>query len=228
MSSSFIDLTYAAGEALTAHRVVIRDSGNIAQLPNASGNVPAEVLGVTLQSQSRIGASVPVRRIGVASIIADAAIAAGEQVTISGADGSVRPVQMPFAMIEGADSDTGILVTAKRILPALHGSRIVIDGTGTSQSFSIAATPGDATITLATNGGGTVTTTLTALKAALDASTLAELFTFTLVGAGATLAAEGLAVFEGFASESPVIGVAQTDAAGEGALVEVLLTLGAN
>jgi len=226
MSSSFIDLTYVAGEPLTAHRVVVRESGNVAQLPEETGNIPASVLGITLQAQPRTGASVPVRRTGIASIVASAAISAGELVTISGAEGSVRTVVMPFAMIEGADAETGILATAKRILPALHGTRIAIDGTGTSQLFSLAATPGNIAIALATNGGGSVTTTLTGLKAALDASALADLFTFTIVGAGSTLAAEGSAVFEGFASECPIIGIAQTDAAGDGALVEVLLTLG--
>lgn len=225
MSSSYIDLTYQAAEALTAHRVVIRESGNLAQLPAASGNLAADVLGVTLQAQSRVGASVPVRRTGIAGIVAAGAITAGELVTIAGADGSVRPVVMPYALIEGADSETGILVTAKQILPALEGMRIVIDGTGTSQVFGISVTPGDVAITLATNGGGTVTTTLTVLKTALEASSLAQLFTFTLVGSGATLGAEGLAAFESFVFETPIIGIAQNDAPGEGALVEVLLTL---
>lgn len=223
MSISILDLTYAAGEPLPAHRVVVRESGRTARLPDDENNLARTVLGVTTQSQSRVGASVPVRRIGIAEVEAAAAISAGDPVVIDGEDGRVRAVQMPSVLLAGTTEGTGLRMTARHLEPAFHRFTVSLLAEDPNQSLSVLFEAGFITVQLATNGSTVVTTTLAALKAALEA-VAEDIFDFAVVGAGTTPVEASDYVFDTFATEGPVIGIAQDAAPGEGALVPVLLT----
>lgn len=224
MSLAVLDLTYAAAGPLPAHRVVVRDSGRTARLPDAQRNLARAVLGVTTQSQPRAGASVPVRRIGIAEIEAAEPIAAGAQVVIDGDDGRVRAVAMPSILIAGTTGGTGLRMTARHLEPALHHFVVSCMAEDPNQTLGVTYEAGYITVHLATNGSTVVTTTLAALKTAMEA-VVADLFDFTIVGAGTTAVDPNDHVFGGFASEGPVIGIAQDAAPAEGSLVPVLLTI---
>lgn len=225
MGNHILDLTYKTAAALPAYRVAARGAANAATTIPTGFVVPSQILGVTTHAQPNVGRAVAIRRIGVAEVQAAAAILAGDIVVPDGADGRIRSADYPAGTIDGATPGNALTIAARTLDPALDGYAISLQDSGASSPLQISCGPAATDVILATNGGGSITTTLAALAAALNASPAGALFTFGVSGTGTVLAATGSAVLTGFGEQNPPIGVAQADAIAEDDIIPVLLTL---
>lgn len=229
MNSPQLDLTFQAAEPLLPARVVITnpEMPGHARLPVATPRTPAMILGVTLQSQPRPGASVPVRRAGVADIETAAVVATGAEVCLNGTDGRVAPATYPTLLIRRTGAGNGgILARIRRITPELDGYRIRTVAGTEATDYVVKIAPHETEITLKTTAGPVNAGTVGEVLALLRASSLNTLFEFTIQNAvEADLLLAGEATLTGVGASYPVIGVALDGSPGAGRNARVLLTI---
>lgn len=223
MSQPTLDRTYRAGVALATGRVVCRNSSGSAVTPGEGDFTPEQMLGVTTQSQSRIGSAVPVRVAGIAEAETIGAIPTGSPVTIGDDDGRVRAAEMPEVFFAGTETNR-LRIIARRILPHLENFTFrTITPVSSNAPLVLQLSAGDVVAYLATDGDGDATTTLALLRAALIATPLAHLFSISVVGSGAESAREDEVTISGFLDELPIIGIAEGSALEEGDLIPIRL-----
>lgn len=213
-------------EGLPRHRCVVAgEQPGGCKLP-AGGNAWS-VLGVTTHAQDREGRSVTVRRLGVATCEAASAINIGDHVVVADDEGRVRAASGPAAQLGTTGANNAIAFTLRNALLGNGATEVETVASGNNTPLSAVLSGSTIVINLATNGGGTATSTAAQVIAFVNAhAVLSQLVKATAVSgsSGAGVSAAANALFAGGLDSTNRVGVAQSSASAEGDLVDVLLT----
>ena len=185
------------------------------------------VLGVTTH-QADGGQNVAVRKLGIAEVMAAGTIRRGRAVCAADGLGRVREA-VCAAAVTGIEAQNNALVwTARHPGRAGNAVSVTLVVAGNNTPFSIAVAGNAVTINAATSAEGAAVTTAAAAMAAVNAHASAGL----LLEAAACGTSDGTgvlagesAVLSGGEAGDGILGIAEEDAAAEGDLISVFLTL---
>ena len=157
--------------ALEIHRCVILDSSNegYVLLPTTQGE---GIAGISTETVEKDGQHTSIQADGIAKIEASAAIAIGAKVMVAGTSGKIATAVAIYSTDLGV-ADTDVLWTAQAPDWAGQlGEQITIeyrDPGANTQSLLIVVEGTAIIVNLATDGGGTITSTADLIKAAVAA-----------------------------------------------------------
>lgn len=227
MSNYVLDRAYLTDEpnGIERNRVVVQSDEETSCAYPAAENA-GDIVGVTMHTQTREGRSVTVRRMGIAPVEAASAIASGDFVAIADNTGRIKKAEPPSALLGTQGQNDAVRYRA--LFPTAQNiiTKVTHVQSGTDTPLSATVSAGVVTINLATDSGGDVTTTATALVAFVNADTeLGKLVKAELAGGtGAEPAFVGSGETTGYADSTNTLGIAQQTATASGDVIEVFLS----
>jgi hypothetical protein len=176
MSNQVLDRAFRVEEAdgVARYRAVVFGTTDGGCRYPAAANA-AGVLGITTHAQTRENRSVAVRRIGIALAEAAGAIAKGARIIVADATGRIAEASRARLETGSAGANNGVVFTAREYGAAGNLSSVELVATGTSQSLAVSVSGNAVSVQLATDGGGSATTTAAELIAAVNAHAAAGL-----------------------------------------------------
>jgi len=228
MAMYVLDKAYkvATSGGVGANRVVVQGAADgECDLP-ASANVFG-VLGVTVHS-ANLGQSVAVRKLGIASIVAAGAIAAGSEVCAADTQGRIKSAAKASVVTGVVGNNNAIRWTALKA--GSGGNNIIVDivVSGNNTPFSVAVSGNKVTINSATDGSGNATTTAAQAKAGVAADANAsKLIAGANEGAssGSGVVADETLTLSGGELGNGILGISEQSASAANDIIDVFLTL---
>jgi hypothetical protein len=228
MASYVLDKAYRVTDSggVNANRVVVQGTNpGECKLPSAANE--GCILGATVHSALQ-DQSVAVRKLGIASLTAAAAVSAGDAVCAADNQGRIKSAAKAKADTGVEGNNNAITWTAKKC--GNSGNAIIVDivVSGNSVPLSIDVAGNTVTINSATNGGGSATTTAAQAIAAVAADANASVL---VSGAnkgtsnGSGVVADETAALSGGELGDNAFGYAEESATASGDIIDVFLSI---
>lgn len=230
MSNYVLDRSFEVEESggVARHRVVVIGEGpggcRYPGGPNAAG-----VLGVTTHGQSRQHKTVGVRMLGLVPCEASAPISAGQPVAVADATGKIKEATGATMTLGSVGTNSAVLFQFRTPGMVGDGFQIHLTQGANGSPLSHLINGVHVYVTLATDGGGTVTTTaadlIAYIAAAEDLSRFLQAFHVDGSNGTGLMEVDDEGAFGGGHEGLNVLGIALQAASADGDVIDVFLTL---
>lgn len=210
---------------VSANVIVVHGSNDAGcKIPTAANE--GKVLGVTTQSAAQ-DHFVPVRKNGIASVIAASSINKGDAVSIADNQGRIKTAAKASGVSGVIGNNNAIRWTAS--LPGISANGIVVDIViaGNNTALSVSVSGNTITINSATNGSGEATTTASqAIAAVANNANASKLISGAneSTSSGTGVIADETVLLSGGELGTNIIGYAEESASAQGDIIDVFLT----